>query len=351
MTSAGPTAASPELPERFADIEALEECMSRPTPELVADLAAVPGDILVLGAGGKMGPTLCRMAKRAAPAKRIVAVARFTEAGLEERLRGWGIETIACDLLEEEAVGRLPRLDNVIYMAGRKFGSLGAEALTWAMNVLVPGRVASVFRESRIVAFSTACVYPYMPVTAGGAVEETPTEPPVGDYAWSCVGRERAFLYGSERWGTPGRLIRLCYAIDMRYGVLHDIASKVQAGEPVDLAMGHVNVIWQGDANAMALRSLRHVTSPTSALNVTGPETISVRRLAERFAGHFGREAIFLGEETGSAWLCDAARAFDLFGYPRVPLSRLVRWQADWLARGMPSLGKPTHFEVRDGRY
>jgi len=340
-----------ELPERFADVEALEEFMTRPTPELVADLAAVPGDILVLGAGGKMGPTLCRMAKRAAPAKRIVAVARFSEPGLRDRLEGRGVETITCDLLDEEAVARLPRLENVVYMAGRKFGSVGAEALTWAMNVLVPGRVASVFRESRIVAFSTACVYPYMPVTAGGAVEETPAEPPVGDYAWSCVGRERAFRYGSERWGTPGRLIRLCYAIDMRYGVLHDIASKVRAGEPVDLAMGHVNVIWQGDANAMALRSLRHVTTPTSPLNVTGPETLAVRRLALEFATLFGCEARFRSEEAGSAWLCDASRAFAMFGYPRVPLQHLLRWQADWLARGLPSLGKPTRFEVRDGHF
>ncbi len=345
------TARSAELPEGFADVEALEEFMTRPDADLVADLRAVPGDILVLGAGGKMGPTLCRMAKRAAPEKRIVAVARFTEPGLEARLRSWEVETLACDLLDEEATARLPELENVVYMAGRKFGSAGAEALTWAMNVLVPGRVASMFRESRIVAFSTACVYPYVPVTAGGAVEETPTEPPVGDYAWSCVGRERAFLWGSERWGTAGRLIRLCYAIDMRYGVLHDVAAKVLAGEPVDLAMGHVNVIWQGDANAAALRALRHVTTPVSALNVTGPETVSVRRLAEDFATLFGREARFRGEESGSAWLCDAARAFELFGYPRVPLRRLVRWQADWLARGLPSLGKPTRFEVRDGHY
>ena len=351
MTFPEPSAASAALPESFPDVEALEEFMTRPDPDLVADLEAVPGDILVLGAGGKMGPTLCRMAKRAAPGKRVVAVARFTEPGLAERLRSQDVETLVCDLLDEEAVARLPKLENVIYMAGRKFGSAGAEALTWAMNVLVPGRIASHFRESRIVAFSTACVYPYVPVILGGAGEETPTEPPVGDYAWSCVGRERAFLFGSERWGTPGRLIRLSYAIDMRYGVLHDIATRVRAGEPVDLAMGHVNVIWQGDANAMALRSLRHVTSPTSALNVTGPEILSVRRLAGEFARLFGCEARFRGEETGSAWLCDAARAFELFGYPRVPLRRLVRWQADWIARGMPSLGKPTRFEVRDGHY
>lgn len=340
-----------DLPASFADVEALEDFMTTPDPALVADLEAVPGDILVLGAGGKMGPTLCRLARRAAPDRRIVAAARFTSPGLERRLQRFGIETVTCDLLEDGALSRLPACENLIYMAGRKFGSTGAEATTWAMNVLVPGRVAGHFRDSRIVAFSTGCVYPYVPVGSGGADESVPDVPPASDYAWSCVGRERAFRHGSERYGTPGRLLRLNYAIDMRYGVLHDVARRVWAGEPVDLAMGHVNVIWQGDANAMALRALRHVTVPTSPLNITGPETVSVRRLAGRFAQRLRREAQFCGEEAATAWLSDAAAAFALFGYPRVPLARMIDWQADWIERGLPTLDRPTRFEVRDGRF
>jgi len=339
------------LPESFADEEELEEFMTRPDPGLIADLAAVPGDILVLGAAGKMGPTLCRLAKRAAPERRVVAVSRFTRPEVAERMRAWDIETIACDLLDEDALARLPDCPNLVFMAARKFGSTGSEELTWQTNVLLAARVAERFRDSRIVAFSTGCVYPYVPVTRGGADESVPPVPPPGDYAWSCVGRERAFLLGSRRHGTPGRLIRLNYAIDMRYGVLHDIAVRVFRGEPVDITMGHVNVIWQGDACAMALRALRHVTVPTSPLNVTGPETLAVRRLAHAFGRLFGREPVLTGEEAPDAWLADASQAFALFGYPRVPLARMIVWQAEWIRRGLPSWDRPTHFEVRDGRF
>ena len=339
------------LPERFADAAALEEFMSAPSPALAADLEHAPGDILVLGVGGKMGPTLARMAKRAAPARRVIGVARFSEPGLRGKLERWGIECIACDLLERAALERLPRAPNVVFMAGHKFGAAGDAAFTWAMNVAVPFSVAETWREARIVAFSTACVYPYVPVTGAGATEDMPPSPPPGDYANSCVGREQAFRYGSQRHGTPGRLMRLEYSIDMRYGVLHDIAHKVFAGEPVDVTMGHVNVIWQGDANEQALRLLAHGTTPTSGLNVSGPEVASVRRLAHEFGRRFGKEARVTGAEAPTAWLVDTAMARRLLGPPRVPLATLVDWQADWIARGLPSLGKPTHFETRDGRY
>ena len=255
-----------------------------------------------------MGPTLARLAKRAAPAKRVIGVARFTEPGLREKLESWGVECIACDLLERDAIERLPQIENVVFMAGRKFGSSGREDLTWAMNVLVPAQVAEVFRASRIVAFSTACVYPYVDVASGGATEAVPSIPPPGDYANSCVGRERMFEYFSRKHGTKGRFLRLEYAIDMRYGVLHDVGRKVFTGATIDLTMGHVNVIWQGDANSMALRALGHCTAPASALNLSGPETVSVRALAEAFGRQFKREPVLTGKEAGTAWLVDTRR-------------------------------------------
>jgi nucleoside-diphosphate-sugar epimerase len=339
-----------QLPERFESIEHLEEVMTAPSKALVADLARAPGDIIVLGVGGKMGPTLARMAKRAAPKREVIGVARFSEPGLRSALAAAGVRTIECDLLDRAAVARLPAAPNVVFMAGRKFGSTGAEHLTWAMNALVPAIVAERFSHSRIVAFSTACVYPFVPVAGGGATEDTPTAPPPGEYANSCVARERMFQHFSHRHGTPGRLIRLSYAIDMRYGVLHDVARKVLAGEPIDLATGHVNVIWQGDANAQALRALAHCTAPTSGLNVSGPAA-SVRALAAALGERFGRAPVFTGAETAAAWLVDTVAAQRLFGPPQVPLLRMIDWTADWVARGGSSLGKATHYEVRDGNY
>ena len=341
----------PGLPQRFADVAALEEFMSAPSAELAADLAAVPGDILILGVGGKMGPTLARMAKRAAPWRRVIGVARFSDGGLRGKLEAQGIECISCDLLDRAAMERLPRAPNVVFMAGHKFGAAGNAAFTWAMNAGVPFAAAEVFRESRIVSFSTACVYPYVAPDSGGAREDLPATPPPGDYANSCVARERAFEYGSLRYGTPGRLVRLEYAIDMRYGVLHDIAAAVHAGTPVDLSMGHVNVIWQGDANEQALRLLAHCTAPASALNVSGPETLAVRWLASEFGRRLGKEAIVAGKEGPSAWLVDSSAAHRLLGVPRVPIGAMLDWTADWIARGGASLGKPTHFETRDGKY
>ena len=339
----------------FVSVAALEEFMTQPSPELAADLARTQGDILILGVGGKMGPTLARMAKRTAPKRRVIGVARFSEKGLREKLEGRGVECIACDLLERGALERLPRAPNVVCMAGHKFGAAGGTAgnaaFTWAMNVGVPYMVADAFRDSRIIVFSTACVYPYAAVTSAGAREDTPTLPPPGDYATSCVGREKAFEYGSLKYGTRGRLVRLEYAIDMRYGVLHDVASKVFAGQPVDVTMGHVNVIWQGDANEQALRLLAHCTMPTTPLNVSGAEVVSVRALAAEFGKRFGRTPVVSGTEAPTAWLVDTRAAQQLLGAPRVPLAKMMDWQADWIARGGPSLGKPTHFETRDGKY
>ncbi len=339
------------LPERIEDAAALEDLLTRPSAALVADLEAVDGDIMVLGAGGKMGPTLCRLAKRAAPDKRVIAVARFSEPGLPDALAGHGVEAIACDLLDRKALQSLPEVANVIYMAGRKFGSSGSESLTWAMNALAPARVAERFTNSRIVALSTGCVYPFVVVNAGGPTEAVPPNPPPGEYAWSCLARERMFEYGSINHGTPGRLIRLNYAIDLRYGVLHDVGSLVLARQAVDVTMGHANVIWQGDANSQILRALRHVTTPTTPLNVTGPEIVSIRDLAGEFAARFGVEVRIAGEEAKTGWLNDASAAARLFGPPTVPLKRLIDWQADWLQRGLPSLGKPTGFQVRDGKF
>jgi nucleoside-diphosphate-sugar epimerase len=342
---------STNLPGHFDTIEAVEDFMTAPSAELVAELATTPGDILVLGVGGKMGPTLARLAKRAAPDKRVIGVARFSEPAVREALDAAGVEAIAADLLDRAALEALPKAANVVFMAGRKFGATGDVPLTWAMNVHVPAMVAEVFRASRIVVFSTGCVYPFVPVSGGGATEDVPPVPPPGDYATSCVGRERMFEYFSACHGTAGRLFRLNYAIDMRYGVLHDIGRKIRDDQEIDVSMGHVNVIWQGDANTMALRCLAHATTPTSPINVTGPEIIEVRRLAAEFGKLLGKVPKLVGREAPTGWLSDAGRMVKEFGAPSVPLSQMIEWTADWLARDMKTLNKPTHYEVRDGRY
>jgi nucleoside-diphosphate-sugar epimerase len=339
------------LPTSFSDVEELEAFLSEPSDALVSDLATLDGDILILGVAGKMGPTLARMARNAAPETRVIGVARFSEAGLRERLEDFGVETIAADLLDEDRVKALPRAKNVIFMAGRKFGASQDQPLTWAMNVHAPAIVASAFRESRIVAFSTGNIYPLVDVLHQGALESTPPGPR-GEYAQSCLGRERMFEHFSSCFGTPGRLFRLNYAIDLRYGVLHDLASRVKEGTPIDVSMmGHVNVIWQGDANAQALRTLLHCTTPTTPLNVSGPETLSVRWLAEELGQRLGVQPRIVGQESSTAWLTNSAEAARLFGYPAVPLAAMLDWGADWVGGGGVSHNKPTKYEVRDGDF
>ena len=338
------------LPPRLTSEEMLDDVMTTPSAALVDDLAAVDGDILVLGVGSKMGPTLARLARRAAPGKRIIAVARFSTPGVREALESFGIETIAADLLDRAAVEALPKCRNVVFMAGFKFGAAGDPATTWAMNVLVPAFVADTFRDSRIVAFSTGCVYAFAPVDGGGSRESEVPDPP-GDYAQSCLGRERMFDYHSRKHGTPGRLFRLNYAIDLRYGVLPDIATKVRDGTPLDVTMGHVNVIWQGDACAQALRCLKHGTAPTTPINVSGPEILSVRRLAAELGQRLGKTPTITGQESERSWLTNTALAQSLFGPPTVGLPLLLDWVADWVAAGRRSLNKPTKFEVRSGAY
>jgi nucleoside-diphosphate-sugar epimerase len=338
------------LPDRIEDVDALEELLSRPSQALVDDMARLEGDIIVLGVGGKVGPTLARLAKRAAPKKRVIGVARFSDPEVKRRLEAAGVETRSCDLLERDQVEKLPDVPNVVYMAGKKFGTEVDQSFAWAMNTKVPALVAERYRAARIVVFSTLCVYPFGPVVSGGWDESTEPQP-VGDYANSCVGRERMFRYHSHQYGTPGRMMRLNYAIDMRYGVLHDIARWVMNRQPVPLASGHASVIWQGDASAQMLRSLLHCTTPTSPLNIGGPELASVRMLAQEFGKRFGIEPVFDGVEAQDGWVNNTLAAQRLFGYPIVPLGTMIEWTADWVKRGMPVHDKPTRFEVRDGRF
>ena len=339
------------FPDRFENVEELEEFLSRPSQALIDDLATVEGDFLILGVAGKMGPTLARLAKRAAPGRRVVGVARFSDAGLRRRIEGWGIETVQCDLLDRRAVAALPKLANIIFMAGRKFGSTGREELTWAMNTWVPTIVAENFPSSRIVAFSTGNVYPLSPV--GGPAPDEAARPGAssGEYGQSCLGRERLLQYFSGRDQWPGRIIRLNYAIEPRYGVVYDVAAKVMAGTPIDLAMGHVNVIWQGDANAQALRALCHSTCPITPLNVSGLETVSIAELASGLGARLGTAPVFSGEAAETALLTDARAARALFGAPIVGLETAIDWIADWVARDQAALGIPTHYETRDGQF
>jgi len=335
--------------------EELEERLSRPTDADAAALAALEGDLIILGVGGKMGPSLARLARRAADKagvkKRIIAVARFSNPSLPSELTANGIETISCDLLESEKLANLPDIPNIIYMAARKFGTSGAEHLTWAMNTHLPGRVAERYRDARIVAFFTGNVYPLRPIAEGGATEATPVAP-VGEYAQSALGRERMFEYGSAKWGTPVTLLRLNYAIDLRYGVLVDIGRSVYERRPIDLRMPLVNVIWQGDANSWCLRSFPFCQSPPFVLNITGPETLSVRTIAISFGKHFMIEPKFLAETEGSsALLNDASRANKLFGNPAVTPAQMIEWIAHWIQKGGATLDKPTHFQTRDGKF
>jgi len=340
--------------EHFQSVEEVENLLSEPTPETVEAMGNLQGDLVILGVGGKMGPTLARMAKRASDlagvSRRVVGVSRFSSASLQVSLQSLGIETHSCNLLDRGAYAHLPDAANIVFMAGMKFGSIDQEARTWAMNAFVPGLVSERYRESRIAVFSTGNVYGLSPVGLGGSIE-TDALSPLGDYAMSCVGRERIFEYFSRMYQMPSSILRLNYATELRYGVLLDIAERVLAGNPVSLHMGHLNAIWQGDASAMSLQSLLHASSPPIILNVAGPELMSVRRIATYFAERVGQEVHFEGIESQNALLSNAQKSFSLFGYPAVSVNEMMEWIAGWVLRGGEKFGKPTHFEVRTGKF
>jgi len=335
-------------------LEELEERLSRPTPAVVDLMRTMPGDIIVLGAAGKMGPSLARMAKRASDEagtkRRVIAVSRFSTPGSAEEFQRHGVETIAVDLLAANAVAYLPHAPNVIYMAGMKFGSTGQEPMTWAMNAWLPGLVCERFHRSRIAAFSTGNVYGLVPVERGGSHEEDALNP-AGEYAMSCLGRERIFQHFSNVRGTPVSLIRLNYACDLRYGVMADIAQKVWNDEPVDVRMGYFNTIWQGDANALSILSLAKAQSPAWIVNLTGTATLSVREVAKRFGEIFGKSVHIEGKEAPDALLSNPYRSFVELGIPFIRDEELMEWVASWVSQGGESLGKPTHFESRDGKF
>jgi len=340
--------------QRIADVEQLEELLSRPTPEVVETMRRLEGDLIVLGVGGKIGPTLARMARRASDAaginRRIIGVARFSSPELPRRLESWGIETIRCDLLDRQKLNSLPESPNVLYLAAMKFGSTGQEAMTWAMNAYLPGMVCEKCRSSRIVAYSTGNVYAMAPVGRGGAAEDSAIGP-IGDYAMSCLGRERVFTHFSQTLGIPVALLRLNYAHEMRYGIMVDIAQQVMAGRPINVAMGYFNAIWQGDSNAMTLRAFDHVAVPPRAINSAGPEELSVRRVAGEFGRLMNKSVELTGSEAADALLSDGRLGYELLGRPAVAPAQMIRWIADWQLRGGPTLGKPTKFQVRDGRF
>lgn len=330
----------------------LEERLTRPSERLIDDIRQIDGDILVLGIGGKMGPSLAKLALRAIKEakidKKVIGVSRFSDARKREQLESAGMETIAGDLLDEAFLKSLPQAQNVIFMAGQKFGTAGNQAYTWAMNTYLPGRVAATFKNSRIVAFSTGNVYPFTPTGSQGASEKTQPNP-VGEYAQSCLGRERLFEHFSITNQTPVLIYRLNYALDLRYGVLNDIARKVWNEEEIDLRMGHVNIIWQGDANEYAIRSLLHTESPARLLNITGPDVLAVKDLAESFGRLLGKTPRLINDPMPTALLNDARLSYELMGPPLVSAAEMIAWTADWIRSDGEEINKPTHFEARDG--
>jgi nucleoside-diphosphate-sugar epimerase len=335
-------------------IAELEAKLAEPSDALVRDIAAIDGDIMLLGIGGKMGPSLARLAqnalKKAGVTKTIYGASRFSDKALKEELEAEGIKTIQVDLLDDNALQQLPDVKNVIYMAGNKFGTTGNEHFTWAMNAYLPGRVAEKYKNSRIVVFSTGNVYPLTSVYSGGATEET-APGANGEYGMSCLGRERVFEHFSVKHGTPMVIYRLNYAIDLRYGVLLELAKSVKAGLPIDVSMGHANVVWQGDANEWALRSLNVCTSPANVFNMSGPETISLRWVAKEFAKRLGVEVNIVGQESDTALLSNSSKAHQTFGYPRTSLRQMLDWIAEWVKNDGATWNKPTHFQERDGKY
>jgi nucleoside-diphosphate-sugar epimerase len=345
------TSIDPTAPQ---SVDALEEMLSEPTPGAVQAMRELRGDLLLLGVGGKMGPTLARMAVRACQqagvSRRVIGVSRFSSSRIRDRLESWGVETMACDLLQESDAAKLPDVENIVQMTGMKFGTASNPALSWAMNCYVPAVVSRRFPDSRFVVFSSGNVYGLTSVEGGGSVEDDELNP-VGEYSITVLGRERMFEYFSRELEIPLVLLRLNYATEMRYGVLVDIAQKVFAEEPIDVGMGYVNVIWQRDANAMTLQSLAHAAVPPVVLNIAGPEILSVREVIAEMARLLQRPVRVTGKEADSAFLSNAGKSHRLFGQPTVSARQLIRWTADWVARGGENLQKPTHFEVRHGKY
>lgn len=342
------------LPARIDTVDQLDELLSRPSPSAVELLRDMPGDLMILGAGGKMGPTLARMAVRASESggrsRRVLAVSRFSDPSVRARLRDWGVETIAGDLLDRSVLDQLPDAPNIVFMAGMKFGATGNESLTWAMNTYLPAMVCERFPTSRIVALSTGNVYGLVDHNSGGSTEADPLNP-AGEYAMSCLGRERIIQYFSRQNGTPGAIVRLNYAVELRYGVLIDLAQRIHAEQPIDLGMGYVNVIWQGDACASILCTLAECTAPPRIVNVAGPEILRVRDICEQLARRLDRPVRFTGVEADTALLNDGSAARARHGEATVTMERILDWTAAWVLGGGMTLGKPTQFEVRDGAF
>jgi nucleoside-diphosphate-sugar epimerase len=350
MTTSTPLA---ELP-RIETLDALEEALSRPTPAVVGLMGRLDGDIMLLGACGKVGPSLAHMTRRACDEagvrRRVIAVGRSISDDLLARFDRWGVEFQRCDLLDRHQLAALPDARNLIYLAGMKFGSSGRASLTWALNTYLPGLVCERFPDSRIAAYSTGNVYPLMPSDSGGADEQTPPAP-LGEYAMSCLGRERMFEHFSQTLDIPVATLRLNYAHDLRYGVMVDLARKIADAKPIDLSMGYFNAIWQGDSNAMTLMALEHTAVPARPINLAGPETLSVRLIAEQLAEQLGQPLELIGEEARDALLSNGALGHELLGRPTVPPETMIRWIAHWIEQGGPLLGKPTKFEVRNGKF
>jgi hypothetical protein len=338
------------LPKTVTTVEELDELLSRPSAGLIDYMKTLEGDIMILGAGGKVGPTMALTAKRAIEAAGVKKDILAVDVVPMPLLEAHGIKTLKCDMMDLDAVATLPKVENIIYMIGRKFGSTGSESLTWALNVMVPYNVARAFTGSRIAAFSTGCVYPVMDVSTGGATEETVPNP-IGEYAMSCLGRERMFDFYAETKGERVAHIRLNYAIDLRYGVLYDIGHHVWNNEPVDVTTGFANVIWQGDACNQIIQCLALAASPAVPINITGPEIISIRETAELYGKLMGKSVSYSGTENGRGYLSNASRAKELFGAPSVSVEQMVEWTAGWIMQGGANLGKPTHFETQDGKY
>ena len=346
--------AASQLPDVIHDENELEEWLTRPRPALMEFVRLIPGPLLVLGAGGKMGPTLAVLAKRAAELAghklEVIAVSRFTDESSKRWLEARGVSTLSTDLLERDEMRKLPDAANIIYLVGLKFGTRENPSLTWAANTLAPTHVAERYAQSRLVALSTGNVYPLVPVSSGGAREENPLTP-LGEYANAAVARERIFEYFARKNGTRLALLRLNYAVELRYGVLGDIARKVFAGEPIDVTSGHFNCIWQGDANEMILRTLALATSPPAVFNLTGPSVLSVREVAMKFSELFERPVKFVGAEADTALLSNPERLCRELGDPSTAIDDIIRCTAEWVKRGGRWLNKPTGFEVRDGKY